>query len=540
MAVQIKIDQVTRPVGIPGKAREDLVLSQPVTLTATGGPFTEYLWSFIYKAIDIDAGVRSAALMSTPTAMSTAIAPIDIAGTYEVEVVVDSGSGLGANPDDVARITFYAGPSLNATPNQLPRRIPAYGETLEHNVDDVIEPSGNTEGWSREMLRWFALIRRIATSPSPGGGSSSELVFTNDPARSSTPRFYLDWTSLWAQADIIRPSVIRFEFNPSYAAPIIPSGDFNFANIDVGSFGIAPSVVLADGCILRRVKWIDGVQFQSDSATACIIPDTISYDMEGTPIEALVLRMTNGAKLFTTDAPLIRHEGGTDPFIMFLALDNFASIGGNNAPVISIAAGLMFACQASSAAQIATHAITADVPSSTKVTVDLVGMFSACGDQFPTLITKTKTISAEGIDTVVEGQVPTYSESVRDFVLMLPRDEYTLLAGNGLVTSTASFEQIGAAYVRPRNATSKMMFRIVANVSDPLASLEIFGDGDSVIGDTPVLSTSSTTPVEVEVNVAAVGPFATGSVMNLMARVLDVPGATANVYWALVSYGETP
>lgn len=182
MAVQIQIDQVTRPPGLPGQAREDLVLAQPVTLTAIGGPFIAYQWRWIYRAVDIVAAVRSTAVMASPTASSTVVAPIAVEGTYHVELLVDSGSGLGATPDDVARITFYAAAvPLSLDPSLLPRRAPAFQETTEHNVPDAIDPAGNPEGWAREMLRWFAVIKRIASGGSalfarvslPAGGPAS-------------------------------------------------------------------------------------------------------------------------------------------------------------------------------------------------------------------------------------------------------------------------------------------------------------------------------------------------------------------------------
>jgi len=170
MAVQITIDQLTRPPGVPGFAREDLELGQPVTLSSVGGPFFAYLWRIIHRPIDINAGVRATSLLATPTAAATLFAPIDVEGTYHVELAVDSGAGLGASADDVARITFYAGAVLALDPGQLPRRVPAFQETVEHNVPDVIDPTGNAEGWSREWYRWFEVIRRGVVGASPAWG----------------------------------------------------------------------------------------------------------------------------------------------------------------------------------------------------------------------------------------------------------------------------------------------------------------------------------------------------------------------------------
>jgi hypothetical protein len=187
MAVQITIDQGVLPPGTPGKAREDLSTGLLATLSSSGGPFAQYLWRILHPAVDIDSGVKATSILATPTAPSTQINPIDVEGTYLIELVVDSGNGLGAGVDDVARITFYAGTALAANPWDLPRRGPAFKETIEHNVNDAIDVTGNTEGYSREFYRWFALIRRMYAAKNwaaarialPGGGPAAITRGTN-------------------------------------------------------------------------------------------------------------------------------------------------------------------------------------------------------------------------------------------------------------------------------------------------------------------------------------------------------------------------
>lgn len=181
MAAQITINQVTRPPGTVGVAREDLVLGQVVTLSSSGGPFAAYRWRIIHKPIDIVAGVRATSVLATPLAINTTMAPIDVAGTYLVELAVDSGFGIGALSSDVARITFYAGPVLATAPDEFPRRPIAFQETIEHNVADPLDPAGNGEGWSREWYRWFATIKKLWATKSaawakvslPGGGPAA-------------------------------------------------------------------------------------------------------------------------------------------------------------------------------------------------------------------------------------------------------------------------------------------------------------------------------------------------------------------------------
>lgn len=164
MAAGIKIDQLAAPPGVSGKAREDLVTGLDISFTATGGPFLSYLWQLVDKPIDIVGGVQSAAVLSAPTANVTLATPVDLPGTYLVQLLVDSGSGLGATEQDVATITAAAalpGSPFNADPTQLPRRQIAFRETTEHNVDDVVFPSGNPRGWAQERLRWDALLSSL-------------------------------------------------------------------------------------------------------------------------------------------------------------------------------------------------------------------------------------------------------------------------------------------------------------------------------------------------------------------------------------------
>lgn len=160
MAVEIVVNQTGKSAGVAGRAREDLDTGVPVTLSLAGGPFASVLWSIGHRPIGIPAMMRATSLLTAPTASTTQLTPIDQAGTYLIRVAVDSGFGLGALPSDNASITFYAG-ALNSNVRLRRRRIPAFGEGLQHNVLDAIDPNGNPEGWSREMYRWFALLESI-------------------------------------------------------------------------------------------------------------------------------------------------------------------------------------------------------------------------------------------------------------------------------------------------------------------------------------------------------------------------------------------
>jgi hypothetical protein len=169
VAVQILLSQTGKPAGVAGQARDDFDTGVPVQAQATGGPFASYLWTFVSKAIDIEGGSEASSAFGAATSPTTSVDPIDIAGEYLIQVSVDSGQGLGATADDVARIVFYAGDpagdhstgALSTDPAELPQRMPAFREQLEDNVADAVEPAGNTEGWSRPWLKMKAVIARI-------------------------------------------------------------------------------------------------------------------------------------------------------------------------------------------------------------------------------------------------------------------------------------------------------------------------------------------------------------------------------------------
>lgn len=159
---QIKFDQTGKPAGVAGRAREDLDLGVAVQLTAVGGPFLAQLWTLLDKPNDWTVPARSSAAIVSPNASVTTLQPIDRRGTYFLQLTVDSGLGLGATLNDVARLTFYAGPTLNTTWNALPRRVPAFLERNEHNAPDAIFPTGNARGWAQELEKWFGVVESFA------------------------------------------------------------------------------------------------------------------------------------------------------------------------------------------------------------------------------------------------------------------------------------------------------------------------------------------------------------------------------------------
>lgn len=155
MTLQIRFDQTGLPAGVPGQAREDVVLGTPVSATAIGGPFHAYRWAVAAPPLNVDTDTRSTVAPVSPSSTTTQLTPIDVAGTYLIEVAVDSGYGIGAREEDVARLTFYAGPTLATYPGDLPLRIPAAGERREHNA------GGNAYGWERTLRKWFRAVQAI-------------------------------------------------------------------------------------------------------------------------------------------------------------------------------------------------------------------------------------------------------------------------------------------------------------------------------------------------------------------------------------------
>lgn len=154
VALQVSIGQFDDG-GVPGFAREDLVLDFDVRLNAIGaeGAVT---WRVLDAPTDATVSVMSAAKDMTGSGDTLTILP-DYAGSY-----------YGTATDGVTTVewSFYAGPALGPLSwgQYFPRRIPSFREQLAHNVPDNIdlaEDGGNRDGWAREWRRWFAAINYL-------------------------------------------------------------------------------------------------------------------------------------------------------------------------------------------------------------------------------------------------------------------------------------------------------------------------------------------------------------------------------------------
>lgn len=138
----ITIDQVNnpQPVGIPGRARDDLALGDLVTLrNSDNTDVTRHIWAMLDKPIG------SFAALSTVTGAQTTFVP-DVAGMYRVRLIVNGG--LAGERD-----TRCAG-----VRDPFDRLYPAAGQRAEEANYDV-GGSPNDNGWAKEVER---ILRSLA------------------------------------------------------------------------------------------------------------------------------------------------------------------------------------------------------------------------------------------------------------------------------------------------------------------------------------------------------------------------------------------
>jgi len=293
MAVTITISQSGKPAGTAGKAREDLDVSTAVTLTAGGGTFGQHQWTIVDAPPNAGMTAGSGATLTAPTASATNLTP-DNDGTYLVMLEVDAGYGLGARDEDVAKITFYAGSTLNATIDELPRRIPSWLEMLEHNIDTPVQPSGSTLGWAWEWMKWFRVIQRIDSellSP-PGGGDDYQVAYglSNDLAYASGVTVNAAETALHVD-DYVRVTSHPTDF--STAGQIRGSytiGMYGFTSaanhrvIEMAGGVINLGSTSLTGAIICNAVTTTGYFMWQIGGSVMMHLDATDLDMQGTPV----------------------------------------------------------------------------------------------------------------------------------------------------------------------------------------------------------------------------------------------------------------
>jgi hypothetical protein len=156
----ITIDQPanTSPIGVAGRARDDLLISQPVTLrNADDTDVNRWRWSIL------DVPIGSAVTLSSLTASQVTFTP-DVAGSYRVRLAVNDGTP-GQIDTRVAAVR-----DVNSF------RFPAVGEQPSE-TNWLVGGSPNEDGWGKDTE---ALLRLIATFPTFPGASTDNAVVRFD------------------------------------------------------------------------------------------------------------------------------------------------------------------------------------------------------------------------------------------------------------------------------------------------------------------------------------------------------------------------
>jgi len=185
-AALIRIDQAahpTVPVGTAGRARDDILVSQTVTLVNNNNTgVRSWRWEIVDQP-DIAAPVA----LSNPTAASPTFVPSATPGTYLIQLTVNEGR-TGEKIRTVAAIRDSNG-----------LRIPAAGEQSEANWDDA-SGSPNPRGWQPEM--------RLTLEAASASGPAAEYVLDFSTLASETladaqvtAQNGLAWTVQLAAAD---------------------------------------------------------------------------------------------------------------------------------------------------------------------------------------------------------------------------------------------------------------------------------------------------------------------------------------------------
>lgn len=198
--VSIIISQAANPipVGVAGRARQDLLLSEPVVLSNSNDTdVVAWRWS-------MSVPLGSTATLSSPNSPSTQFVP-DVPGTYLVQLSVN-GALAGETQTRVAAVLDEAGlryPGVNET-----------GPTANYDVGG----NENEEGWARAVEQ--ALRNAKSTSGFPTNstnitnGSATELLFigglwypTSDALIDAT-----DWIDYRAANVGVPPTINSFAF----------------------------------------------------------------------------------------------------------------------------------------------------------------------------------------------------------------------------------------------------------------------------------------------------------------------------------------
>lgn len=222
-AAAITFDQAANPipVGQPGRAREDLVLGQPVTArNADDTGVTRWRWTLR------DRPLGSAAALSSTTAAAVTFTP-DVPGSYLLALSVNDGLVGEIDPGRVAGVRDGFGRLYPATPQD------------KDASNWLVGGVPNTDGWGKEVeriLRAIGVPQLLNSAQADGvpAGFASEHVIVGAiglPDSASLITGY-DWIDLQGGANVGPPPTV----NGVVLTEVV--GDAGLAAICVGDWDL--------------------------------------------------------------------------------------------------------------------------------------------------------------------------------------------------------------------------------------------------------------------------------------------------------------
>lgn len=163
---RIRIDQATnpRPIGVAGRSRDDIVISQIVTLHNQDDTGVR---SWRWEITDRPTG--SAAVLSSPVDAAPTFTP-DVVGSYRIRLIVNDGR-VGEVDTRIAAIR-----------DSLGLRVPAADERAEANW--LIGGTPNTKGWKPEFEHLRSAVATLDASVTDLEGDGvvlvRDIVFSDD------------------------------------------------------------------------------------------------------------------------------------------------------------------------------------------------------------------------------------------------------------------------------------------------------------------------------------------------------------------------
>lgn len=212
------------PVGVPGRARDDLLLGQPVVLrNANDEGVTTWRWRLL------DVPLTSTAALSSSTGPQTQFVP-DVAGTYLVRLEVN-----GATEGEVQTL-------VAAVPDADGNRYPAAGEIGPH-ANYLVSGSPNEKGWAKAVE---SLLRRPSSPPTAEyviATPNADLPNARVPAPSATVGVDLSTPGVISWNTISSVASREFDFTQEPDQLIVADGTYVFGGLSWTAANVANSTV---------------------------------------------------------------------------------------------------------------------------------------------------------------------------------------------------------------------------------------------------------------------------------------------------------